>query len=454
MKMRLSTIIVIGVAVRLAIAPFLAHPSDVFEWYLVSQNFLNGTDPATNYMVPYGYSYFLFVFPSALAYGFLSHFIPTFSFSITSISPQLNPGFGVTEVPGLLFNFLVKLPLILSDTLIALLIFRLVKSSLGDYNAAVTAATIWFLNPFVIWISSAWGMFDTLPALFTVLSFYLILQEKPLFSGISLVASIAMKYYALVLVFPLMMIVWKKSGKRAVYEFILSVCVTGLVLFSPLIARSLKVFASLTLIGSSPVATLYPGLSLWTAVTTVFPGFNQALASDIILVPVMIVAYVWIWKKRLANDFVTNVVTLAIPILFLLLLYRWVGENFFIWILPFLSIVFVNDRKGKLLYWLISLVALLSSVTDSLLPYYLLPLAPWIGDLLMKGLSAVGPYRTTAKVSKGGAPNVGRIVLSALGLAASALLVLIFLRLISISRESSTAAERHPYPEATVHERP
>lgn len=450
MNLRLLWVIVVGLIARLVISPFLAHPSDVFEWFVVGQSLVNGSTPASSYMVPYGYSYFVFVFPAAYAYSFLSHFLPTFTFSISSISPLLDPGFGVTVVPGLLFNFLVKLPLILSDTLIALVVFTVVRERTGDYNIAVTAAAIWFLNPFVIWISSAWGMFDTIPTLLTILAFYLMIKGKPLPAGVALVVSIAMKYYSLVLIFPLFLIAWRTGKRDAVSKFTIAGLVTGLVLFLPLVERIVTTFASLTLAGSSPVATLYPGLSFWTAVTTVFPSFNQAALSTILLIPALGFVYFWSWQHRHSDDFVVNLISMALPILVLLLLYRWVGENFFIWILPFLSIIFVNDNRGKLLYWMISLTALLSSVTDSLLPYYLLPLAPWIGNLLTGGLSAVAPYRTGAGQGNHSGLNVGKTILSTLGVIAAFLLILTFIRLLSVAKERLRIGGEPVYQPATA----
>jgi GPI transamidase subunit PIG-U len=447
-RIKFGWIIIIGLIVRLAIAPFLAHPSDVFEWYVVGQSFVNGSTPLTDYMVPYGYSYFLFVFPATLVYSFLSHFVPTFTFSITSISPQLNPGFGVTVVPGLLFNFLVKLPLILSDTLIAFLIFEFVRDRVGSHELAVTAAAIWYLNPFVIWISSAWGMFDTLPTLFTLLAFYLVIKNKPLPAGAALVLAFAMKYYALVLFVPMLLLVWRRGERNASLKFVLSSALTGLILFVPLLGRATSVFTSLTLAGSSPVATLYPGLSFWTAVTTAFPSFNQAALSTVLLIPALGFVYYWSWHNRKSDDVIVNLIMMALPILMLLLLYRWVGENFFVWILPFLSIIFVNDSRGKKFYWLISLTALVSSVTDSLLPYYLLPLAPWIGDLLSNGLSTVAPYRTTTPHTSSGGLNVGKIILSSLGLLASILLVLTFFQLMSVAKKRLATEGRAIYQKA------
>jgi len=54
-----------GVAIRLVIAPFFAHPFDVYAWYVNGQDLLNGVSSVQSYMVPYSYSFFLFTFPAS-----------------------------------------------------------------------------------------------------------------------------------------------------------------------------------------------------------------------------------------------------------------------------------------------------------------------------------------------------------------------------------------------------
>lgn len=140
---------------------------------------LNGQRALSAFLTPYQYSYFLFLFPMSVIFHFLSSFIPTNTIQISSINPVLVPTVppGITLVPGLLFDFLMKLPLIASDTIIALLIYKM-SNRYFSKERAVFATALWFLNPLTIWISSGWGMFDTLPALFTVLSLYFILEKK------------------------------------------------------------------------------------------------------------------------------------------------------------------------------------------------------------------------------------------------------------------------------------
>jgi len=114
----------------------------------------------------------------------------------------------------------------------------------------------------------------------------------------------------------------------------------------------------------------------------------------------------------------------GLPILVLLAAFRFVGENYFVWILPFASIIASRGTRYRLLFWAMSIVALVSSITDSLLPYYMLPMATWIGGYLANALVAAAPYKVAPHGSVVEALSLGKIVLAALGISATAILVL------------------------------
>jgi hypothetical protein len=166
----------------------------------------------------------------------------------------------------------------------------------------------------------------------------------------------------------------------------------------------------------------------------------------------MILVYVWIWRRRHSDDFHLRVAFFLIPILLLLLLFRFIGENFFVWALPFGAILAFRDRKAFRLFWALSNLALLSSVMDSLLPYYLLPLAPWFQDLLVSMLAQVAPYRV-------GTPNggvveglsVGKAFLSALGVV-SFVLVLSFIRRLTLAPNRAEEKGHDPRVARFIHD--
>ena len=434
-----------GLAIRLAIAPFFAHPFDVYSWYAVGQGVLNGSQSLWSYLTPYGYAFFLFVFPASLVFQALSGVMGSQIIQMSSLNPVLNPGapWNIPVVPGLLFDFLVKLPLIASDTIVALLLYRIVKAYDLDERLAVSAATLWFLNPLTIWVSSGWGMFDTLPALFTVLALYLVSKRRFAYSGISLALAVAMKYYAIVLVVPLMILAWRKGDKSGLLHSSIALIGVGFLLFASLFANVYSGFASLA-VGGSPLELRYSGLSIWTAVTLFFPSFNQTVISSSLVAVVLVVSYYWMAKRRSPGIYQTAIL-FALPILLLLLFFRFAGENYFVWLLPFASVLAVLDPRQKILYWGVSLVALLSSMINSFLPYYMLPMAPWLGNYLASALTAVAPYRVAPGGVVAQGLTLGKGMLAALGIATAGLLVAYATRWLSSTRRELGRESEVPY---------
>ncbi len=421
---KFQVVIAVGLAIRLIMAPFFAHPFDVYAWYVNAESFLSGARPLWSFLVPYSYSFFLFVFPAAVAFNFVSPYTGSYTIPMSSLNPALNPGlqWNITVVPGPLFDLLVKLPLVASDVLITLLLYRMVRKHLGDERLAVSIAALWFLNPLTIWVSSGWGTFDTLPALFTVLALYFVLEQKFAFSGISLAGAIAMKYYAVALIIPLMILSWREKGARGLAGSSAGLLGAGLLLFASLFGETASAFVSLAG-GASPQELHYSGISIWTAVTLFYPAFNQTILSSLLVVIMMLATYYWMARMRgLEGSLDIYALFFALPLLALLLLFRFTGENYFVWLLPFASIIAVKDTRLRALYWGVSLVALLSSVVDSLLPYYMLPMAPWIGGFLANALSAVAPYRVAPGGTIAQGITVGKMVLAGFGIVITVLL--------------------------------
>jgi Gpi18-like mannosyltransferase len=444
--LRLRTLLFVGLAIRLAIAPFFAHPYDVYVWYVSGESLLNGTTPVWSFLTPYSYSYFLFAFPAAIAFRALSAIFGSHTILISSLPPQLNPGafWNITLVPGPLFDLLVKLPLIASDTLVAVLLYRMVLRHLGDENLALSAATAWFLNPLVIWVSSGWGMFDTLPALFTVISLYFVLEKRFAYSGLAIVIAIALKFYAGVLVIPLLIIARKEGGDNGLRRILVSIVLSSTVLFLPFADRFSGGFAAVVA-GTSYLMPVYAGLSFWSSIVLFWPIPSLPLVSSILIVVFLAGLYYWMARSSTSGVYV-YAAYFGLSIIPLLLLFRFVAENYFVWLIPFAAIFSLQQRRGRILLWGLSLVALLSSVTESLLPYYMLPIAPWIGRYLVEVLSLFSPYRVTVAGVVTNASPVGKLYLSGLGIISAAFLCILTIYWVSTTNRIRADNSRSSQP--------
>ena len=63
--------------------------------------------------------------------------------------------------------------------------------------------------------------------------------------------------------------------------------------------------------------------------------------------------------------------------------YRIVCEQWFVWALPFLVVLCVVGRIRKAFVWGISLVALLYVFMNCPVPFFFLPLSPWLSNALV-----------------------------------------------------------------------
>ncbi len=79
-------------------------------------------------------------------------------------------------------------------------------------KSELPAAALWFLNPFVIWISAGWGMWDTLPALFSVLALYLLVKKRFGFAAVCLSFGVAAKLYPALFLVPVAFYLYKTVG--------------------------------------------------------------------------------------------------------------------------------------------------------------------------------------------------------------------------------------------------
>lgn len=76
-----------------------------------------------------------------------------------------------------LINFFLRLPSILCDILIAVLIYIFVKKRTGE-KPALLSSSFFFLNPIVIYNSSFWGQMDSINNLLFLISLLLLLKNR------------------------------------------------------------------------------------------------------------------------------------------------------------------------------------------------------------------------------------------------------------------------------------
>ncbi|MEM0381680.1 MAG: hypothetical protein QW580_03300 [Nitrososphaerota archaeon] len=203
---RLAGIAALALLIRLVPSAFTGHGWDLYVWFRTSELFLR------EQINIYSYPQFE-VFP----WGFYTY-PPPWLYLIAAAryaSSLLGGDRGVSIL-------LIKTPIILADVLCGLVLWVTARRLGLDEGKAYELALIYLLNPLTIFISGVWGMFDAIPALFTLLALTLLLSERVSAAAISLGLAASFKIYPAILLPSILIIFLKENGlRRALTRFIL-----------------------------------------------------------------------------------------------------------------------------------------------------------------------------------------------------------------------------------------
>ncbi len=184
-------LLLLGIALRVCLSFFTSHPNDEEVWYIAAINMLSGQGS------PYGTWYFSY--PPVWAYISLPFVSAASLFSNPYLLyVRMSTDGIVVPVLAPLFNFFIKLPIIIADVLVALVIFQFV-GKVRDMKAAREAFIFWFFNPLVIFSGAVVAQFDVFPALTSLLAFVFLFQRKYVWSGVSLSIAVMTKVYPVLL---------------------------------------------------------------------------------------------------------------------------------------------------------------------------------------------------------------------------------------------------------------
>ena len=230
-------ILILGLAIRLVFVPVFTYPFDIEHWGVILQN----TESGNGLFGLTGYFY-------TPAWGYILGFEDL----IINLLPGMTYGERFTdllEIEGMVFpyqtattttpvfNFAMKLPLILVDVLVGYLIYRLVMSECGDERKAAIGFGLWFLCPIVIYMSSVQAQFDCISALLTLLCVLLVRRNLFFLAGVIFTIAALIKFFPAFCIFLLCVYVVKATpGSLSWKNLLLSVTgavLTALVIFLP-----------------------------------------------------------------------------------------------------------------------------------------------------------------------------------------------------------------------------
>ena len=190
-------ILLLGLAIRLFLAPWTSHSTDVATHFLgVSDMIQNSSSPYASLDYSYPPVFIITLYP---VFWIASLFSDPGTWASTPGEMDnlcADVAICTTIVPSSTFIFFMKIPLIISDVLAGLVIYSIIHHIRGA-NMARKGMAIYLLNPLTIWVSSVLGQSDSMLAMFVLFSIYYLAKDELIPSGIMFGLSVMTKGYSL-----------------------------------------------------------------------------------------------------------------------------------------------------------------------------------------------------------------------------------------------------------------
>jgi len=162
---------------RLIVAPFFGHPWDMSIWTTVGRQTIEqhiNVYEANDVDYPWGY----YTYPPVWLGWCATAYVLTMSFQSLEA-----------------YVAAIKLPVVLADIAIGVLIWKIMVDRQRDDKKALLAMSLWLFNPVTFCISAFWGMFDSLAIFFALLGLYCFWNRRYSWAGFFLGVGAAVKIF-------------------------------------------------------------------------------------------------------------------------------------------------------------------------------------------------------------------------------------------------------------------
>jgi len=296
--------LLIGLAIREILAPWTGHPFDFEIWVRLGVIAQSGANPYT--LLPYvpHLSFSPYPWMTSISYPPLAAFIFAAVYTVYQVlgSPS-----------AFLYYFLLKQPMVISDLLVAVFLFRLI-SLRGDAKRALKIARLWVYFPFAIIVSAMWGALDPIALLLILMSLYAFEIKKPHLSAGLLGVAIYLKLMPIVFL-PVFLIASDIPLRtKAVFTAItLGIPLVGTVLPFYLFGWSFSgIYSAVSYQGALPA---FGGMGVFNALSLLAPprGVVTSFLS-IAWFPALLAAYAYAYVKKaqLADGLLIAVILFSI----------------------------------------------------------------------------------------------------------------------------------------------
>ncbi|MHB8566318.1 MAG: hypothetical protein ACYC7D_00375 [Nitrososphaerales archaeon] len=384
---KIIAVIIIGIAIRESLAPFTGHPFDFELWLRLGYYVYQGHDPYTyTYPIP-GLS-----MPGSGVMAWLGY-PPTWAFFQAGLySIYLHSGMN----DRFAYYFIVKQPMIIADILSGFLLYKM-TSRLAGIESGLNALRFWMLCPFIIIISSVWGMFDQIILVILLTSALLISSTVKSASLEAL--GFLLKVIPLIYL-PILALSQKTRAKVALYLF---VGLSGSIFFSLLPYAFFPRWNvhSMIGVGLAVAGKISNSINYWSVVYS-YDQFSTLSAPQIQILQIL--AYAWVpailvgsfyclkLVRKQSSDEALFVQNLLVSMLFITLIFfltkSEINEQYVIYFLGFGLIDYytIKSRERRKLFHAIWITALaFTIVNNTYLIRFLDPLSTYYvyKDLLM-----------------------------------------------------------------------
>lgn len=208
MNSTLFKIIIIGVVIRLALIPF-SFSFDASFWTITSAGFESNRTvyEAGNfyYLPPFGYILSAFTsLWSQLPFG-------SGTLALELVSELNFSSVPYTAITSLAFNLFYAIPLMIFDLVSSWLVYSIVLEKTDSKKKANLAFALFFLSPLIIWSSSVAYMFDSMSAMFMLITIYALMKNQYGLAGASLAIATLTKVFPILISFAVLLYIISKS---------------------------------------------------------------------------------------------------------------------------------------------------------------------------------------------------------------------------------------------------
>jgi hypothetical protein len=262
-------------------------------------------------------------------------------------------------VPNLLiYNLAIKIPIIAANICLAYLVARILKD-LGSDKKVVRKAWLFMLfNPLLLFATSAWGQFDSIVALLSLLALVFLARGKLTGSAILLALAISFKPTAIPLI-PAVFVYMRSGSLRQIFRYF-ALFLSAALLFSVGPFVILRWEPTIILQHWNAHFTVGGGLSFMTFLELIkntyqLPG--QWWLLGLLWAPALLIATFTLKNASIGLLNLLKISTALIMVFFLSS--TWVSEPNIILVLPLILILTATgelDQRALTLVWLLTIV--------------------------------------------------------------------------------------------------